>query len=118
MPLLTPRTVSVPPTDVTISSPLFTGDNDQIMAEMAELQRRKERANAFNKDGGLLTLPFRQALYWMGRSVAAVKKALFNEGFLKFHLKSRSVTWKIEKDADWALDDGQALDKLVKIRIV
>lgn len=118
MPLISPQSVSVPSADVSISSPLFTGNDDQILAEMAELQRRKERANAFDNNGGLLTLPVRQASYWMGRSIAAVKKALFNEGFLKLHLKGRNITWKLEKDADWALDDGQALDKLVKIRIV
>ncbi len=116
MPFITPRITTVPSTDVTISAPLFMGGEDQIMAELADIKRREARANAFDTET-ILTLPFRQAAFWIGRGFAAIKKAFTNQGFLRLHVKGHNITWKLDKQAAWALDEGQALDKLVKVKI-
>ena len=119
VPFVTPKTVRVAPGDVTLSSNLWMGEKEQIERELAEISRKEERANAYSReDGGLLTLPFRQAGFWIGRGFSGVKKAFTNQGFLKLHIKGYNTTWKLEHRAAWALDEGQALDKLVKVKFV
>ena len=101
-----------------MSSPIWMGDEEQIERMVAEMQRKAERANAFDiQKGGIMSLPFRQTVFWLGRWGTAVKKAFTNSGLLKFHIKGQNFAWKLEHRAAWALDEGQALDKLVKIKI-
>ena len=111
------RIVTVPPNDVTLSSPLFDDNSERrIEAAIKEITRREERLRVFAKTN-LLTLPFRQAGYWIWRSYAAVRRALTSEQFHRIHIKGNNRAWKLDSDPAWALDEGKALDKLVKIRI-
>ena len=95
------------------------GGKEQIERELAEIQRKEARANAWSREeGGILSLPFRQAYFFIWRGFHGVKKALTNQGFLKLHVKGNNITWKLEHRAAWALDEGQVLDKLVKVKFV
>ena len=94
------------------------GDEEQIEREIAVIRRRDDRATAFDiEKGGIMSLPFRQTVYWLGRWLIGVKKAFTDQGLVKFHIKGRNVAWKLESRDAWLLDEGQALDKLVNVKI-
>lgn len=87
-----------------------------MQATIAGIVRREARLRAFAKTN-LLTLPFRQANYWMRRGFVGVRRALSSKGFHYLHVRGNNRVWKLDKDPTWALDDGKALDKLVKIKL-
>ena len=117
IPLMQPVTVEVPHSDVTLALPAFNSDiEDKVKSIMAERQHREERLHAYAKTN-LLTLPFRQAAYWLWRLFTSTKRAFTSEGFNYLHIKGYSRTWKLDREPAWALDDGKALDKLVKIKL-
>lgn len=87
---------------------------ESLIKEMTE---REERIKASIKTN-LLTLPFRQANYWIWRGFVGVRRAFTNEGFLYLHVKGHNRTWKLGTNPAWAMDDGKVLDRLVKIKIV
>ena len=66
----------------------------------------------------LMTVPFRQANYLIWRAFQALKRVLTKEGFIYVQIKGRNGTWKLDQDAAWILDDGRALDRLVKHRLL
>ncbi|CRK36682.1 hypothetical protein BN1723_018623, partial [Verticillium longisporum] len=61
----------------------------------------------------LLTMPFRDA--WRGAKMAweGVRRALTGGGFVKMTVGDRKC--KLDVATGWALDDGLALQKLVRI---
>ena len=119
VPFVIPKPVTVEPSGVTMSSTLWQGEKEQIQREIARIEMKRERANAFSReDGGILTLPFRQGGFYIGRGFHAVKQAFTNQGLLQFHVKGHNTAWKLEHKTAWALDEGQALDKLVNIKYV
>ena len=100
-----------------MSSLLFNDNNEQkVEAAIKEITRREERLRAFAKTN-LLTLPFRQAAYWMWRGFMSVRRAFTNERFHYIHVKGHRRVWKLDSDPAWALDEGRALDRLVKVKI-
>ena len=95
------------------------GEQEQIERELAVIKEKERRANAYSKEsGGILSLPFRQAGFWIGRGFSGIRKAFTNQGLLKLHIRGHNTGWKLEHRAAWALDEGQALDKLVKVKFV
>lgn len=109
--------VEVPPGDVTLSSQLCSGNAEQkIEALIEEIADREEQLKASAKTN-LLTLPFRQASYWMWRGYIGIRRAFTNEGFHHLHVKGHNRVWKLDSDPAWALNDGKALDRLVKVKI-
>ena len=117
LPFKQPKLVTVPPGDVTISSHVFNDNAEQkLEATIAEMARREERTYAF-ADTNPLTLPFRQTGYWMWRGFVGIKSAFTGGRFHYLHIRGHIRAWKIDKDPEWALDDGRALDKLVKIKL-
>lgn len=111
------KLAKVPPSDVTISSPVFNDDAQQkLEATIAEISWREERLRAFAKTN-LLTLPFRQAGFWMWRGFVGIRSAFTGGGFHYLHVRGNNRVWKLDKDPAWALDDGKTLDKLVKIKL-
>ena len=119
MPFVTPRAIKVAPKEITLSQPMWQGTKEQIEREVQAIQKARDRANAFSRTrGGILTLPFRQAEFYMKRGFTAVKKAFTNHGLLQLHVKGHNIPWKLEHRDAWALDEGQALDKLVTIKAV
>ena len=39
---------------------------------------------------------------------------MWKEGFIYIQVKGRNGSWKLDKRAAWALDEGRAVDRLVK----
>ena len=116
-PFKQPKLVTVPPGDVTISAHVFNDNAEQkLEATITEMARREEQLYAFAKSN-LLTLPFRQAAYWIWRGFVGIKSAFTGGGFHYLHIRGNIRAWKIKKDPEWALDDGRALDKLVRIKL-
>lgn len=116
-PFRQPKVVTVLPSDVTISSHLFNKDPEQkLEAAIAEIAQREKRLRAFAKTN-LLTLPFRQAGYWLWRGFVGVKRAFTREGFHYLHVKGYNRVWRLDRNPAWALDDGKAMDKLVRIKL-
>ncbi|KAL9128095.1 MAG: hypothetical protein Q9217_003148 [Psora testacea] len=119
IPFIRPKTIQVPPGDITLSSPIWMGEEEQIEREVAELRHKEHRADAFDmQKGGIRSLLFKQLVYWLERFQGGLKKALTNHGLLQLHVRGYNLPWKLEQRSAWALDEGQVLDKLVKIRIV
>ena len=117
LPFRKPKIVTASPGDVTLSSHLFDNNRQQrVEAVLAEIHHREERLRAFEKTN-LLTLPFRQAGYWMWRGFLGVRRAFTGQGFGLLHVKGKNLNWKLDKDPAWALDDGKVLDRLVKIKL-
>ncbi|KAG8526870.1 uncharacterized protein KY384_008299 [Bacidia gigantensis] len=118
LPFTKPKSDEVLPKDVTMSGTLWMGGKEQIERELAKIRKKRQKANSWSDEGSLLSLPFRQLAFLIGRGFAAVKKAVINEHLLQFHIKGRNIPYKLEHRDAWALDEGQALDKLVNIKIV
>jgi len=117
VPFRQPIVLEVPPGDVTLSSQLCSGNAEQkIESLIKEMTDREEKLKASAKTN-LLTLPFRQANYWMWRGFIGVRRAFTNEGFHYLHVKGQNRVWKLDSDPAWALDDGKALHRLVKVKI-
>lgn len=111
------KLVTVPPFDVTLSSHVFNDDVEQrLKATIAQIARREERIQAFARTN-LFTLPFRQAGYWMWRGFVGIRSAFTTDGFYLLHVRGNNRAWKLDKEPAWALDDGKALDRLVKIKM-
>ena len=53
----------------------------------------------------------------MLRGFNGIKRAFTNDDFYFLHVKGNNRVWKLAKDPAWALDDGKALDRLVKIKL-
>ena len=118
VPFVTPRTYTVPPRDITISAPLFLGSDKQIQAEIRELQRQEQRYLYLNKGISPRTYPFRVLGYWTRALFGGVGKAFTNRGLINFHVKGNNLPWKMEIEAAWALEEGRALDEIVRIKDV
>ena len=118
LPFITPRSTAVAPHDVTVSAPLFLGEEQQVQMELDAIQRQRAKALAFSKKESLITWPWRQMAYWFGEAFHAAKKAMFNTGIVQFHVKGGNIAWKMDREGVWALDEGRYLDSLVKVKEV
>lgn len=97
----------------TTSSP-FPPTRDEKIAErmwMREQQRKEHRGNMSR----LLTLPFREAGQWVVRGFVGLRDLFAGDSFIHLKANDRNVTWKVSRDFDWALDNGHAFDKVVKV---
>ena len=117
LPRLKPATVTVSPSDVILSSYLYQDEVKRTPAEAAEIQRRLAKMKEIEKTR-IMTLPFRQASYWIWRAVQALKRMCSNEGFIYVQIKGRNGTWKLDQNAAWMLEEGRALDRLAKHRLL
>ena len=117
IPFAPSRTITVPSSDVTLSSRFFQKDREQkIEAEIEEITYREHLLRTFTKTN-ILTLPFREAAYWIWRGFMGVRRAFTNERFHYLHIKGHNRVWKLDSDPAWALDDGKAVDNLVKVKV-
>lgn len=117
LPKLKPATVTVNPSDLILSSYLYQDEMKRTPAETAEIRRRLAKMKEMEKTR-IMTLPFRQASYWIWRAVQALKRVWSKEGFIYVQIKGRNGTWKLDRNAAWMLDDGRALDRLAKHRLL
>lgn len=98
--------------DASLSSPLFDRDSALFRAADAESNRRYERMRELNKTR-IMTLPFRQMGFLIGKGLRNVSTTFRSDQFILLKIKGSGV-WKINGRAAWALENGKAIDKLVK----
>jgi hypothetical protein len=110
------RVIEVPHSDITVSGFLFRPLVKLSTEERLELRIEDRRKHEVAKTQ-ILTLPFRQASYWIWRGIKELKDVLWKDRFIFLHVKGRNGVWKLDKTPAWVLDEGRALDRLVKHRI-
>ncbi|CRK21809.1 hypothetical protein BN1708_013232, partial [Verticillium longisporum] len=109
-----PKVLLVAPEAVTLRRRLF---EPRVTEAQLRSMRAREKAAARAKweadKQRLLTMPFRDA--WRGAKMAweGVRRALTGGGFVKMTVGDRKC--KLDVATGWALDDGLALQKLVRI---
>ncbi|KAL9101596.1 MAG: hypothetical protein Q9163_003157 [Psora crenata] len=65
IPFVKPKTIQVPPGDVTMSSPIWMGDQEQIEREITEMRHKEERADAFDiQKGNIMKGTWQDRLLW------------------------------------------------------
>ena len=101
--------------DASLSSPLFDRDSALFRAADAESNRRYERMCELNKTR-IMTLPFRQMAFLIGKGLRNVSTMFRSDQFILLKIKGSGV-WKINGRAAWALENGKAIDKLVKANL-
>ncbi|KXH30801.1 hypothetical protein CSIM01_01395 [Colletotrichum simmondsii] len=107
--LLAPDQVTIP---TRIYSPLVTPT--PAMERAAARQRQVQaRADWEYDKGHLMTTPFRHASKGFKAAWYGVRRAITKEGFLRMEAGGEKL--KLDVSTGWALDDGRALDRLVKI---
>ncbi|KAA6416052.1 MAG: hypothetical protein FRX48_00771 [Lasallia pustulata] len=117
LPRLKPATVTVSPSELILSSYLYQDEVKRTSSETAEIRRRLAKMKEMEKTH-LMTLPFREASFWIWRAFLALKRVFSKEGFIYVQIKGRNGTWKLDQNAAWMLDDGRAIDRLAKRRLL
>lgn len=116
LPFLKPASVSVPASSVHLSRQLAHERLNGIPVKTLQARRlQEERAKKIPK-GNLFTLPFRQLsfLFWKGRQSLS---ALYRESpFIHLRVQGYNWAWKLGMDSGWGLEEGRALDRIVKHR--
>ena len=106
----------VAPSDVILSEPIHIDLSVMTAAETASVKRRLAIIYELDKTR-IMTRPFRHLNYFLWRGYQSLKQVFSLQGFIDLRIKGKNGSWKIDRNAAWALDDGRALDKLVKHRI-
>ncbi|KAL8733793.1 MAG: hypothetical protein Q9181_003441 [Wetmoreana brouardii] len=116
-PGIRPKTITVPATSIHVSSPLFQERSGGVpLRFLKERRLAQERASRLNQ-GNLFSLPFRQLqfLFWKGWRV--VKGVFTNNPFIYLRVQGYNGTWKLGKGSGWALEEGRAIDRIVKYSV-
>ena len=101
------------PGHVEASDRIYKDEGKRPEAETAEIRRRQDQMRELDKTR-IMTRPFRQASYWSWKGFTSLRKLVASEGFIHFKIKGKNGVWKLDRNAAWLLEDGKAIDKLVK----
>ncbi|KAL8694982.1 MAG: hypothetical protein Q9218_000454 [Villophora microphyllina] len=116
LPFLKPASVSVPASSVHLSRQLAQERLNGIPLKVLERRRlQEERARKIAK-GNLFTLPFRQLSFLFGKGWRSVLAVFTDNPFIYLRVEGYNWTWKLGMDSGWALEEGRALDRIVKYR--
>lgn len=105
-----------PQYDVVLSDHAFIQPVKLSPAELIAARKEEERRRELERSR-ILTLPFRQASHWMWRGFMVFKSIIWKDDFIYMQVAGRNGTFKLDRNAAWALDDGRALDRVVKHRL-
>ena len=108
-----PETLLVAAGEVEASDRIYNNANKRSEAEMAEIRRRETQMRELDKTR-IMTRPFRQANYWSWKGFMGLRKLVASEGFIYLKIKGKNGVWKLDRNAAWLLEDGTAIDRLVK----
>ena len=110
-PGIKPRTISVPARDVTLEAPLSLGETD---GEVLETRRVAEEKLRKLQNGTIFLFPFRQLRYLVWRGFHRIKTEVAASAWIHMQITGYNRTWKLSKESGWSLDDGRAIDRVVK----
>jgi hypothetical protein len=83
-------------------------------AEKIEMEKEEYRKKKINSEKSILTLPFRQLNVLFYNLFKAAVRTWSREGFLELGIRSK--VYKLDVTGGWALDEGRALDRLIRAR--
>ncbi|KAL8944750.1 MAG: hypothetical protein Q9211_000466 [Gyalolechia sp. 1 TL-2023] len=112
-----PRAVSVLATDVSLSEPLHGEKHGGEPLRVLELRRKEAEKARRLTQGNLMSLPLRQLWFHLWKGFQALKGAFTNNPFISLRAKGYQGSWKLGKGDGWALDEGRALDRILKTRV-
>lgn len=111
------RKVTVAPEKVVLRRRLVPGPGpteEQRYAQAVATRVEREQMARYDRDH-LLTMPFRQASRGAAAAWRGVRRALVGGGFASVEVEGRKC--KLDVDSAWALEDGRALERLVRTRL-
>lgn len=116
IPFFPARKVIAKPEDLTLNHRIYVPPVDarQSAAERVELRRRMQREQEEERRKSIWWRPFRdlnRAFYKMFR---AMRLVWTRESFLELAVKGSR--YKLDVGDGWALDEGRALDRLVRLK--
>ncbi|KAK8049280.1 hypothetical protein PG994_011010 [Apiospora phragmitis] len=79
-----------------------------------EWEKRKKEQQQYDKDH-LMTAPFRDGAWALGQILSAIRRGLTGEGFAPIEVKGGK--YKLDIVKGYALEDGRALDRIVRIEL-
>lgn len=102
--------------DVTLSTRLY--QDNQILGRdhEAEIRRRIHEMHRANQTK-IMTRPFREAKYWIWRAFRGFTRVFAPDPVIIIRIKEEKGYLKMYKTGGWALDDGNALDRIVMHKI-
>jgi hypothetical protein len=114
LPFLPAKRIVVLPTETSLNFPLHTPVSraDQRRMELSNMDKAWQQKS---RGKSILTLPFRQMSLGFHKLVSATSRLFTRAGFLK--LDAKGLTYKLDITGGWALDEGKALDKLVRVKL-
>ncbi|KAL9587516.1 MAG: hypothetical protein Q9212_000218 [Teloschistes hypoglaucus] len=118
LPFSKPASLSVPASSIHLSRQLAQERLNGIPIKDLEARRlQEERAKRIPK-GNLFTLPFRQLsfLFWKGRRFLSATRR--DNPFINVRVEGYNWPWKLGTNRGWALEEGRALDRIVKNRVM
>lgn len=109
--------MSAPATDVSISEQLYAEKHAGVPLHLLELRSKEAEKARRLREGSILTLPFRQLLFHLWKGFQGLKGAFTNNPFIYLRAKGYQGSWKLGKGEGWALDEGRALDRILRARM-
>ncbi|KAI8966834.1 hypothetical protein F5Y11DRAFT_5557 [Daldinia sp. FL1419] len=110
------RRIQVDPNDVVMKAPLYNRKapmseyEKMLQKKQEELRRKQEREYEMNH---LMTAPFRHGKQVFGQLFRSFRRGLTGEGFAPIIVNG--VKYKLDITAAYVLEEGRALDRIVKI---
>lgn len=95
------------------SDRIYGSEIKRSEAEMAEIRRRQDQMRELDRTR-IMTRPFRQASYLSWKGFTGFRRFVGSESFIYLKVKGKNGVWKLDKNAAWILEDGKAIDRLVK----
>ncbi|KAK7951724.1 uncharacterized protein PG986_007452 [Apiospora aurea] len=111
------KRIVVEPNEVIMKTPLFHPKKPEPteiekMRMGREWEKRKKEQQQYNRDH-LMTAPFRDGAWVIGQFFNAIRRGLTGEGFAPIEIKGGK--YKLDIVKGYALEDGRALDRIVRI---
>lgn len=116
-PGIKPKTVSVPVNDITISRPLSQERSDVGSSGTSEARRLEAERTHKLRQGNYFLLPFRQFGFHLSNGIRGLKDAFTKNPFIYLRVKGFNSSWKLDMESGWALEDGRAIDRIIKSRV-
>ncbi|KAI9849598.1 MAG: hypothetical protein M1837_002723 [Sclerophora amabilis] len=115
-----PRYQTLPPASVTLSNRLFNPLQSQHARAAAHSSRkeavRAQEAEMMYERDHIMSAPFRHFSQACFRMVTALRRVWTKEGFTKMRVQGRTAVWRLDGNAGWMLDEGRAVDRLIKVK--
>ncbi|KAI9755374.1 MAG: hypothetical protein M4579_004303 [Chaenotheca gracillima] len=113
------RRIIIPPSSFNLSSRLYQPYADPEAAlryiTPREAALAREAEIKYDREH-IMTVPFRHLSQALFKVFVSLRRVWTREGFTRVFVQGRKGVWKLDAGGGWAMDEGRALDRLVKIR--